>query len=25
MTGHNWWTHGWTSTNGQAYNQGHGR
>lgn len=25
LTGHNWWTHGWTSTNGQAYNQGHGR
>jgi len=25
LSGHNWWTHGWTSTNGQAYNQGHGR
>ena len=24
-TGHNWWTHGWTSTDGYAYNQGHGR
>ena len=25
LTGHNWWTHGWSSTNGQGYNQGHGR
>ena len=25
-TGHNWWTHGWTSTDGYAYSlQGHGR
>ena len=24
-SGHNWWTYGWTSTNGQAYNAGHGR
>ena len=20
-TGHNWWTHGWTSTDGYAYNK----